>query len=69
MVHSGYEASAVDDTFGSLAGIFRAAKATLFGGTYADDAAAELLKQPVSLGQEQIVPLTINNSQREMETV
>ena len=30
MVHSGYEASAVDDTFGSLAGFARAVKATLF---------------------------------------
>jgi hypothetical protein len=69
MVHSGYEASAVDDTFGSLAGIFRAAKATLFGGTYADDAAMELLKQPTAPAQDQIVPLTIKNSQREMETV
>ncbi|HVY70455.1 MAG TPA: adenosyl-hopene transferase HpnH [Verrucomicrobiae bacterium] len=30
MVHSGYEASAVDDTFGSLAGFGRTVKATLF---------------------------------------
>jgi hopanoid biosynthesis associated radical SAM protein HpnH len=30
MVHSGYEASAVDDTFGSWAGFARTAKATLF---------------------------------------
>jgi hopanoid biosynthesis associated radical SAM protein HpnH len=30
MVHSGYEASAVDDTFGSLAGFARTVKATLF---------------------------------------
>jgi len=30
MVHSGYEASAVDDTFGSLAGFVRTVKATLF---------------------------------------
>ena len=44
MVHSGHEASAVDDTFGSLAGIFRAAKATLFGGTYADDDALKALE-------------------------
>ena len=35
MVHSGYEASAVNDTF-SLTGIFRAARATLFGGAYRD---------------------------------
>ena len=68
MVHSGYEASAVNDTF-SFAGIFRAARATLFGGTYTDKSALELLKQPMAPAPEQIVPLTIKNSQREMETV
>ena len=31
MVHSGYEASAVNHTFGSLAGLLATAKATLFG--------------------------------------
>jgi hopanoid biosynthesis associated radical SAM protein HpnH len=67
MVHSGYEATAVDDTFGSLAGILRAAKATLFGGTYTDEAAKELLKQPFPAASEQIVPLTIKNSSRELE--
>jgi hypothetical protein len=36
MVHSGYEASSVDDAFGSLAGLWRMTKATLFGGSYAD---------------------------------
>jgi hypothetical protein len=30
MMHSGYEASAVDDTFSSLAGFGRTVKATLF---------------------------------------
>jgi hopanoid biosynthesis associated radical SAM protein HpnH len=60
MVHSGYEASAVDDTFGSLAGIFRAAKATLFGGTYADEAAKELLKQPVTHAAEPRVQVTVS---------
>jgi hopanoid biosynthesis associated radical SAM protein HpnH len=69
MVHSGYEASAVDDTFGSLAGLFRAAKATLFGGTYTDEKAAEALKHPFPAAPEQIVPLTIKESKREMETV
>ena len=69
MVHSGYEASAVDDTFGSLAGLLRTARATLFGGTYADEQAKELLKQPISSSHEQIVSLTIKNSSREMETV
>jgi hopanoid biosynthesis associated radical SAM protein HpnH len=31
MVHSGYEATAVDDTFGSLKGFFATVRATLFG--------------------------------------
>ncbi|MGD0767332.1 MAG: adenosyl-hopene transferase HpnH [Tepidisphaeraceae bacterium] len=69
MVHSGYEASAVDDTFGSIAGIFRAAKASLFGGAYADEQAGEMLKQPFPAASEQIVPLTVKSSKREMERV
>ena len=34
MVHSGYEASAVDDTFGSIKGFMSTVRATLFGGAY-----------------------------------
>jgi len=45
MVHSGYEASAVDDTFGSIKGLFSAARATLFGGTYKDAEALEALDE------------------------
>jgi hypothetical protein len=45
MVHSGYEASAVDDTFGSIRGLFSAAMATLFGGSYADPQAERALAQ------------------------
>jgi len=49
MVHSGYEASAVDDTFGSLGGLWSAAKATLFGGTYTNaEALRELEEEPAS---------------------
>jgi hopanoid biosynthesis associated radical SAM protein HpnH len=44
MVHSGYEASAVDHTF-SLKGIFTAARATLFGGRYRDRDALESLEE------------------------
>jgi hypothetical protein len=72
MVHSGYEATAVDDTFGSIAGIVRAAKATLFGGAYADQEAKKLLEHPFPPAQEKLVPLTIgagNADGREMETV
>jgi hopanoid biosynthesis associated radical SAM protein HpnH len=44
MVHSGYEASAVDETFGSIRGILSAARATIFGGSYADRDAMEEMK-------------------------
>jgi hopanoid biosynthesis associated radical SAM protein HpnH len=50
MVHSGYEASAVDATFGSVRGLLSAAKATLFGGSYADEKAMEDLKKPAPGG-------------------
>ena len=32
MVHSGYEATAVNDTFGTLGGFLRTVKLTIFGG-------------------------------------
>jgi hopanoid biosynthesis associated radical SAM protein HpnH len=60
MVHSGYEASAVDDTFGSLRGIWSAAKATLFGGVYANDAAMEALDRPSAGGP--LVQLNVKSS-------
>jgi len=46
MVHSGYEASAVNDTFSSLRGLLATAKATLFT-TYKDEDALKLLNEPV----------------------
>ena len=45
MVHSGYEASAVDDTFASLAGFWRTIRATF--ANYQDDGALRLLDEPV----------------------
>jgi hopanoid biosynthesis associated radical SAM protein HpnH len=45
MVHSGYEASAVDHTFGGLSGLWAAAKAT-FSGSYKDPDALALLNDP-----------------------
>jgi len=45
MVHSGYEASAVDHTFGGLSGLWVAAKAT-FSGSYKDPDALALLNEP-----------------------
>jgi hopanoid biosynthesis associated radical SAM protein HpnH len=46
MVHSGYEASAVDSTFSSLRGFLATARATIFS-RYRDENALEQLKQPV----------------------
>lgn len=46
MVHSGYEASAVDHTFNSWRGFFATVRATL-SSKYADDQALEMLEQPV----------------------
>jgi hopanoid biosynthesis associated radical SAM protein HpnH len=52
MVHSGYEASGVNYTFGSLKGLFATAKA-MFGGTYEDDHALKTLNEwkPTNHGQ------------------
>jgi len=44
MVHSGYEATSVNDIFGSIRGIFAAAKATMFSG-YRDAGAMKLLQE------------------------
>jgi hopanoid biosynthesis associated radical SAM protein HpnH len=46
MVHSGYEASAVNDTFGSLSGFLATVRAT-FSTKYKDDEALEMLKEHV----------------------
>lgn len=46
MVHSGYEATAVDYTFSGFRGLLATAKATLFG-SYVDSDAQALLNEPV----------------------
>jgi hopanoid biosynthesis associated radical SAM protein HpnH len=46
MVHSGYEASAVDDGFGSLRGFLAMVRASLFN-SYKDDDALRMLNEPV----------------------
>ncbi len=46
MVHSGYEASAVNDTFGSLSGFWATVRAT-FSTAYADREAAAMLREEV----------------------
>jgi hypothetical protein len=45
MVHSGYEASAVDHTFSGLRGLWATAKAT-FSGNYEDADALSMLNEP-----------------------
>jgi hypothetical protein len=46
MVHSGYEASAVDHTFSGLRGIWETVKAEL-STTYSDSDALAMLNEPV----------------------
>ena len=46
MVHSGYEATAVNDTFSSLGGLLATARATLFT-RHPDQAARRMLNEPV----------------------
>ena len=46
MVHSGFEASAVNDTFGSLRGFFATARATIFS-KYRDEEALKMLEAPI----------------------
>jgi hopanoid biosynthesis associated radical SAM protein HpnH len=67
MVHSGYEASAVDFTFSGLRGIWETAKSTLFGGQYSDPAALELLNEPVKPVHafNPLVQISASNSQLE----
>jgi len=46
MVHSGYEASAVNDTFGSFAGLLRTARSMLFA-KHSDAEALKMLEEEV----------------------
>ena len=63
MVHSGYEASAVHDTFASVRGLLATAKATLFGGSYANEKALAALGEVVDHAGA-VVPLTINGGKK-----
>jgi len=54
MVHSGYEASAVNDTFGSLSGFVATVKGTLFH-RYRDEGALRLLDEPAGAGSASAV--------------
>jgi hopanoid biosynthesis associated radical SAM protein HpnH len=65
MVHSGYEASAVDHTFNSIGGLLATAKAALFGGRYANTEALAALESEPAGGHLPIVPLTMNGVKSE----
>lgn len=60
MVHSGYEASAVDYTFSSLKGLLTTARATLFGGTYANQDALEALREKPQTPTGKLVNLRVS---------
>ena len=70
MVHSGYEASAVHDTFGSLKGFLATASATLFGRYKSDEAMKALESDDVPAYHGTVVPLTMSGIKtREQDTV
>ena len=70
MVHSGYEASGVDYTFGSLKGLYDTAKATMFG-LYPDKGALDLLNEPVKPVHSfnPLVKIETSNGLKEKTTV
>src|SRR5229473_2438973 len=56
MVHSGYEASAVNATFSSWRGFYATVRATL-SSRYKDEAAMRLLNEPIAHGQNTLVQI------------
>jgi hopanoid biosynthesis associated radical SAM protein HpnH len=66
MVHSGYEASAVNDTFSSLGGLLATIRATLFTG-HRDARALQMLNEPVRPvhSYNPLVQITENSNQFE----
>jgi hypothetical protein len=67
MVHSGYEPSAVNDTFGSLRGFLKTAQLTMFGSkTMPGDETAPLApRSRTSPAESELVSLETNFSQPE----
>jgi hopanoid biosynthesis associated radical SAM protein HpnH len=66
MVHSGYEASAVNDNFGSLSGFLATARAYLFH-SYKDEGALRLLDEPVRPVHSYNPLVQIDESPEELE--
>ncbi len=59
MVHSGYEASAVDETFGSITGMFATVRSMIFN-SHPNKAALEALDEPGDAPHSAPVPLTVS---------
>ena len=68
MVHSGYEASAVDDTFNSLAGLMRTIRAMLRW-RHQDPLEAENLRKPSRPTHAELVQLTLGSTRKSEEEV
>ena len=66
MVHSGYEASAVNATFSSLSGFLATVKGTLFT-KYADEGAMRLLDEPTPAGHPLVQIGNANSSSESFE--
>ena len=66
MVHSGYEASAVNYTFSSLRGLLATARATLFSG-YKDEGSLKLLNEPARPVHSYNPLVQINSASTELE--
>jgi hopanoid biosynthesis associated radical SAM protein HpnH len=67
MVHSGYEASAVDDTFGSIRGLAATVKGMLFS-KHENKAAAEALNEPGDVARHLSTPISLTVSAKARET-
>jgi hypothetical protein len=67
MVHSGYEASAVNATFSSLGGFLATVKATLFS-RYSDQAALRMLDEPEAAVHPLVQISPTSNSSHLQET-
>jgi hypothetical protein len=59
MVHSGYEASAVDHCFGSIKGLLATAKATFFNRYRDDEALAALEEKSAPVSHVGLVQLNV----------
>ena len=66
MVHSGYEASAVNDTFGSLSGFLGTVRAT-FSSKYKDPEAEAILKEHVRPAHSNNPLVQIGNNSEQLE--